>query len=197
MDKRHNDKRIPSGKDKMTHRIIIAGAGGQGIMMLGKVLAEAAMLENRFVTYLPAYGAEVRGGTANCMLVVSDSQIGSPLVEEADSLIIMNEPSLDRFAKVISKTGTIFINSSLVRGVGSKGNSMRLPFTDTAMRLGNQRAANMVALGSFCGKTELIDLKSVTKVIEDSAPVEKKDLAVLNIKALEAGSLLVRQERHM
>ncbi|MDD4941640.1 MAG: 2-oxoacid:acceptor oxidoreductase family protein, partial [Candidatus Omnitrophica bacterium] len=93
----------------MTHRIIIAGEGGQGIMLLGKVLAEAAMAEGKAVTYLPAYGSEVRGGTANCMLIVSDTEIGSPLVQEADSLIIMNEPSLVRFAGRLSKKGTAFI----------------------------------------------------------------------------------------
>jgi 2-oxoglutarate ferredoxin oxidoreductase subunit gamma len=196
MDKRYHDKRIPSRENKMTHRIIIAGAGGQGIMMLGKVLAEAAMLEGRFVTYLPAYGAEVRGGTANCMVVVSDSQIGSPLVEEADSLIIMNEPSLARFANTISKTGAIFINSSLVKAGASKGRPVSLAFTDTAIRLGNQKAANMVALGSFCEKTKVIDIKSVRKIIENAASADRKDTAKLNIKALEAGSLLVRQERH-
>jgi 2-oxoglutarate ferredoxin oxidoreductase subunit gamma len=82
----------------MINRIIFAGSGGQGIMLMGKLLAEAAMREGRQVTYLPAYGAEVRGGTANCMVIVSDAAIGSPFVEQADSLVIMNEPSLVRFS---------------------------------------------------------------------------------------------------
>jgi len=87
----------------MKHRVIIAGEGGQGIMLLGKFLAEAAMEEGRNVTYLPAYGAEVRGGTANCMVIVSDTDIGSPLIQEADSIIIMNEPSFIRFSAMVSK----------------------------------------------------------------------------------------------
>jgi 2-oxoglutarate ferredoxin oxidoreductase subunit gamma len=194
MDKRDNGKRISAGKDKMTHRIIIAGAGGQGIMLVGKVLAEAAMREGKNVTYLPAYGAEVRGGTANCMIVISETGIGSPMVQEADSLIIMNEPSLARFAAAISKKGTIFVNSSLVPEklcAGLRG----FPFTDIAMGLGNPKAANMVALGCFCEKTKAVDLKTVINIIDENTPVEKKDMAALNKKALEAGAMLVRKER--
>jgi 2-oxoglutarate ferredoxin oxidoreductase subunit gamma len=178
----------------MTHRIIIAGAGGQGIMLVGKVLAEAAMREGRNVTYLPAYGAEVRGGTANCMIVISETGIGSPMVQEADSLIIMNEPSLARFAAAISKKGTIFVNSSLVPEKLCAGFS-GIPFTDIAIGLGNLKVANMVALGCFCEKTKAVDLKTVIKIIDDNTPVEKKDMAVLNKKALEAGAMLIRKER--
>ncbi|MBP6919746.1 MAG: 2-oxoacid:acceptor oxidoreductase family protein [Candidatus Omnitrophica bacterium] len=181
----------------MTHRIIIAGEGGQGIMLLGKVLAEAAMAEGRSVTYLPAYGAEVRGGTANCMVIVSDTEIGSPLVQEADSLIIMNEPSLVRFAGRLSKKGTAFINSSLVSGNVPVKAGARFPFTDMAIQMGNQKCANMVALGCFCAGTKLIDLKTVMKIIEENTPAQKKELAVLNKKALEAGAGLCRQERDL
>ncbi|MFA5099846.1 MAG: 2-oxoacid:acceptor oxidoreductase family protein [Candidatus Omnitrophota bacterium] len=180
----------------MTHRIIVAGAGGQGIMLLGKVLAEAAMREGRQVTYLPAYGAEVRGGTANCMIVISETGIGSPLVQEADSLIIMNEPSLVRFAATISGKGTIFINSSLVPETLQAGQGLRFPFTDIALGMGNLKVANMVALGCFCEKTKALDLKTVINIIEDNTPAAKKDAAVLNKKALEAGAVLIRQERH-
>jgi len=179
----------------MTHRIIIAGAGGQGIMMLGKLMAQAAMNEGRFVTFLPAYGAEVRGGTANCMIVISDAQIGSPLVEEADSLIVMNEPSLVRFAPKISNTGTIFINSSLIPEAALASGSLRFPFTEISGGLGNIRAANMVALGCFCEKTKIIAIKTVMDIIDESTPVAKKEIGMLNKKALEAGSRLVKGER--
>jgi 2-oxoglutarate ferredoxin oxidoreductase subunit gamma len=180
----------------MTHRIIIAGSGGQGIMMLGKLLAQAAMAEGKFVTFLPAYGAEVRGGTANCMVVVSDSQIGSPLVEEADSIIVMNEPSLVRFAPKISKSGTIFINSSLVlENAPAPDGSLRFPFTGISIALGNQRAANMVALGCFCEKTKVIAGKTIMDIIDKSTPAAKKESGSLNKKALEAGSRLFKEER--
>jgi len=179
----------------MTHRIIVAGTGGQGIMLLGKILAEAAMQEGRNVTYLPAYGAEVRGGTANCMIVVSDSEIGSPLVQEADSLIVMNEPSLVLFAGTISKKGTIFVNGSLVPENVTADRSRRFQFTDIAAGLGNLKVANMVALGCFCEKTGLIGLETVIGIIEEHTPAEKKAAAALNKKALEAGAQLCREER--
>lgn len=179
----------------MTHRIIIAGEGGQGIMLLGKVLAEAAMAEGRFVTYLPAYGAEVRGGTANCMVIVSDTEIGSPLVQEADSLIIMNEPSFVRFAGRLSKKGTAFVNSSLVANETLIKRSLQLPFTETAIRLGNQKCANMVALGCFCAQTKLIDIKGIIKIVEEHAQAHKKEFAALNKKALEAGAGLCQNKR--
>jgi 2-oxoglutarate ferredoxin oxidoreductase subunit gamma len=180
----------------MTHRIIIAGAGGQGIMLLGKVLAQAAMREGKFVTFLPAYGAEVRGGTANCMVVISDAQIGSPLVQEADSLIVMNEPSLARFAPRISKNGTIFINSSLVSEESpAPAGSLRFPFTGISIGLGDLRVANMVALGCFCEKTKLISVQTVMNIIDESTPGAKKEVGLLNKKALEAGSRLLKGER--
>lgn len=180
----------------MTHRIIIAGEGGQGIMLLGKIIAEAAMAEGRFVTYLPAYGAEVRGGTANCMVIISDSRIGSPVVQEADSLIIMNEPSLIRFAGRLSKKGTAFVNSSLVEGRTSIKGAMQFPFTDIAIRLGNQKCANMVALGCFCARTQLIDIKDVIQIIDENTPAQKQELAIMNKKALDAGQELCGKERH-
>jgi 2-oxoglutarate ferredoxin oxidoreductase subunit gamma len=179
----------------MTQRIIIAGAGGQGIMLLGKVIAEAAMREGRSVTYLPAYGAEVRGGTANCMIVIADTDIGSPLVQEADSLIIMNEPSLERFRSRISKKGTIFINSSLVPDAAAVPGSCSFPFTDIAIGIGNQKAANMVALGCFCAKTKAIALNTVTEIIDESTPQSKKETAALNKNALQAGAQLIKEER--
>ena len=217
----------------MTHRTIIAGAGGQGIMLLGKVLAQAAMREGMFVTFLPAYGAghgfvhggdgaarhqasegssapgpgrirpPVRGAVSghrvsllNCMVVISDAQIGSPLVQEADSLIVMNEPSLARFAPRISKKGTIFINSSMVSDeTPAPAGSLRFPFMGISIGLGDIRVANMVALGCFCEKTKLIAVKSVMDIIDESTPGAKKEVGMLNKKALEAGSRLLKGER--
>ena len=95
----------------MIYKIIIAGAGGQGVMLLGKILAEAAMREDKFVTWLPSYGAEVRGGTANCSVVISDEEIGSPIIGSADILIVLNEPSLVRFQKRVKNNGLIVVNS--------------------------------------------------------------------------------------
>lgn len=173
----------------MTEKIIIAGAGGQGIMLLGKVLAEAAMRENKFVTWLPVYGAEVRGGTAYCMVIICDTEIGSPYIDKADTLIVMNGPSLERFKNRIKNSGLLIINSSLVTG---KHDVMALefPFTDIALRLGNIKVANTVALGCFLAKRKILDIRNVFKAIKEMAPEDKKDLIEINKKALKEGMKL-------
>ncbi len=175
----------------MIERIIIAGAGGQGIMLLGKVLAEAAMRENKFVTWLPAYGAEVRGGTAHCMVVISDKEIGSPYIDKADALIVMNEPSLRRFKNRLKDKGLLIANSSLIfQGINGNMPAFAHPFTDIAVRLGNIRVANMVALGSFLARRGTVNPKTVFEVMKSLAPPDKKGLLEINHKALEEGMRL-------
>lgn len=179
----------------MTEHIIIAGAGGQGIMLLGKVLAMAAMKEERYVTWLPSYGAEVRGGTAHCMIVISDREIGSPYIDKADTLIIMNEPSMGRFKSRVKDNGLLIINSSLVRKKLFTNDSRLLayPFTEIALELGNLKVANTVALGSFIAKKKIVDLKTVIQVIKDMAPENREDLIEINTKALAAGFNLTEE----
>ena len=175
----------------MKVRIIIAGSGGQGIMLLGKVLAEAVMREDKHVTWLPSYGAEVRGGTAHCMLVVSDQEIGSPYVDKADALIIMNAPSVEKFKPRIKKNGLWVINSSLARPGEIRirgGCVLRHPFTGLAVELGNIKVANMLALGCFIAQSKIVNLKTVSGVIRDFAPAGKPELARVNQLALEKGA---------
>lgn len=172
----------------MIEHIVIAGAGGQGVMLLGKILAEALMREGRFVICLPSYGAEVRGGTAHCMVVVSDKDIGSPYIEEIDSLIVMNEPSLERFRPRLKKEGLLIINSSLVSEY--RDSALRVfqyPFTDIALGLGNVKVANMAALGCFISKSNMLKLETVSEVIFSIAPEDKKNLVEVNKKALKKG----------
>ena len=177
----------------MINKIIIAGSGGQGIMLLGKVIAEAAMLEKKFVTWLPAYGAEVRGGTANCLVIISDEEIGSPLIVEADSMIIFNQPSFQRFKGQIKNKGIMLVNSSLVGDTAqTKALAQSLPFSETAIKLGNIKTANIVALGAFIARTGLVSDKTVLKVIEAMAPKDKPELLQQNIAALKEGSSLVK-----
>lgn len=177
----------------MTEHIIIAGAGGQGIMLLGKVLAIAAMRENKLVTWLPSYGAEVRGGAAYCMVIISDKEIGSPYTEQADTLIIMNQPSLDKFKDRLTHKGLLIVNSSLVKMDLSPNNYiLKQPFTDIAIELGNIKVANMVALGFYVTKNKIIDIKTLLKVIEDLAPEDKKELIEINKQALLRGAALIR-----
>jgi 2-oxoglutarate ferredoxin oxidoreductase subunit gamma len=175
----------------MTERIIIAGSGGQGIMLLGKVLAEAAMQEDKFVSFLPSYGAEVRGGTCHCMVTISDKEVGSPYIDTADALIIMNNPSLEKFKNRVKNKGLLFINSSLAVQRGHKDkSSFHYPFTDIAINLGNIRVANIIALGCFLARSGIVSLNTVSKVISDIAPEEKKNLIEINQKALKEGAKL-------
>lgn len=179
----------------MIERIIVAGAGGQGIMLLGKILAEAAMRKNRYVTWLPSYGAEVRGGTAHCMVIISDQEIGSPYIDKADSLIVMNSPSLERFKARIKNNGLCLINSSLVKKKLVGKNILSYPFTDIAIKIGNPKVANVVALGCFITLNKAVDLKNVLQAIEDMAPAGREDLIADNKKALQAGMALIKEKK--
>lgn len=187
MDQGCRIKRVSAGQDKMTEKIIIAGSGGQGIMLLGKVLSEAAMSEGKFVTWLPAYGAEVRGGTAHCMVTISDEEIGSPYIDKADTLIIMNKPSLNRFSSRLKKGSTMIINSSLVMPKDKSLKVLGYPFTDLAVKLGNVKVANMVALGCYLAYKKTVAISSVLGIMKKMAPAGRTDLVEINQGALDMG----------
>lgn len=189
----------------MIERIIIAGSGGQGIMLLGKVIAEAAMRQGRFVTWLPAYGPEVRGGTSHCMVTISDQEIGSPYINKADTLIILNNPSLKRFSARAKDKGLLIINSSLASGFGyrkpnhrplacgganRKVKMLQFPFTDIAIKLGNIKVANMVALGCYLRQKKIVKIKEMLEVFRSMAPAGKTDILEVNQKALQEGAEL-------
>jgi len=176
----------------MTEKIIIAGAGGQGIMLLGKVLASAAMQEGKFVTWLPSYGAEVRGGTAYCMVVVSDKEIGSPYIDKADIMIVMNAPSQEKFKNRLSPKGLLILNSSLATQGTGKADALRYPFTDLASGLGNVKVANMVALGCLAAKKKIAGPEAIVRAMQAIAPAGRKDLVEINKKALFCGIGLVK-----
>jgi 2-oxoglutarate ferredoxin oxidoreductase subunit gamma len=153
-------------------------------MLLGKVLAEAAMRENKHLTWFPSYGAEVRGGTAYCMVVVSDQEVGSPYVDKADTLIAMNNPSLNRFKARLQKKGLLIINTSLA---GALPGAEARPFTELAMKLGNVRVANMLILGFYLARKKIVKPDTVLKVIAEIAPADKKGLVGINQQALKQG----------
>lgn len=162
-------------------------------MLLGKVMAEAAMRIDKYVTWLPAYGAEVRGGTAYCMLVISDTEIGSPYIDKADTLIIMNGPSLRKFKERIKNKGLLIVNSSLagrIKDTNKKIRILRCPFTDMAVKLGNIRVANMIALGCFIQQKNIVDSARILKAIQAIAPEDKRDLIEINQKAVLEGAKL-------
>lgn len=165
-------------------------------MFLGRVLAEAACAEGKFVTWLPAYGAEVRGGTANCTVIISDEEIGSPFIEQADALIILNEPSMARFRTRLAKKGLLVVNASLVPEASAPGAAMeKHAFTDIALSAGNVQAANMVALGCFAARSGILAHDSIQQAITALIPKDKPDVAKVNIGAFLTGTNLVKQKK--
>jgi 2-oxoglutarate ferredoxin oxidoreductase subunit gamma len=175
-------------KEKVDETVICAGFGGQGIMVLGKVLAEVGMAAGFNVTWLPSYGAEVRGGTAHAMVRISSRDIPSPVVAEANAAIIMNGPSLKKFIGKIKKGGLLILNTSMSEGdVKSPDiDVIEAPLTDEAMKLGNIRVANMIAAGIYVAKKDMFEMGLMTRVIEKMAG-SRKELIPVNIKAVERG----------
>lgn len=176
----------------MIERIIIAGSGGQGVMLLGKVIAEAAMRQGNQVTYLPAYGAEVRGGTSHCMVTISDQQIGSPYLTQADALIILNKPSLEKFKNKVKTNGLLVLNSSLAKiDQHARIEILQFPFTEMAIKLGNIKVANMVALGCYLAVKKIIKVKNMLKVFKSMAPAGNLKILEINEMALKEGERLI------
>jgi len=172
----------------MLIKTVIAGFGGQGVMSIGLNLAQAAMLEGKNVTYLPSYGAEVRGGTANCTVVISDDEIASPVASSPEFVIAMNQPSVMRFQNQIQSGGLFFVNSSLVEFEIARGDIsvVSVPANSIAENLGSPKSANMVILGAFTKKSGLVSLPSAIEALKFILGTKQKLLAV-NEKALRAG----------
>jgi len=155
---------------------------------MGLNLAQAAMLEGKYITYLPSYGAEMRGGTANCTVAVSDEEIASPVASSPEFIVAMNQPSLIRFQNQIESGGLFFINSSLIEAEISRGDIdiVEVPANSIAEELGSPRSANMVMLGAFTKKSNLASLSSVIEALKDTLK-NKQKLIAINKKALQAG----------
>jgi 2-oxoglutarate ferredoxin oxidoreductase subunit gamma len=170
-------------------RIIVAGFGGQGILMIGKLLAHAGMMEGKQVTWLPAYGPEMRGGTANCNVIISDVLIGAPIVTEATCVIAMNLPSLDRFESFVQPGGWLLLNSSLIPQVPTRHDVqiLTIPVNDLARQQGSLRVANVVMLGAYLALTQAVRKESAIAAIEDVLGPGKRHLLGINLNALEAG----------
>jgi 2-oxoglutarate ferredoxin oxidoreductase subunit gamma len=171
--------------------VIIAGFGGQGVLLIGNLLAYAGMNAGLNVTYIPVYGAEMRGGTANCTVILSAEDIGSPIVHRPQSAIIMNRPSLDKFQPRLLDKGVQVVNSSLIDpklADTKRVKSVLVPCNEIADKLGNSRMANMVALGAFVAATGIVPLATVVKSLENVISASYKDLIPKNAQALEAGA---------
>jgi 2-oxoglutarate ferredoxin oxidoreductase subunit gamma len=172
-------------------KTVFAGFGGQGVLMMGYVYAVAAMRDGHEVTYLPSYGAEVRGGTANCTVAVSDEEIFSPVASSPDFAVIMNNPSLSRFESAISEKGVVILNTSLVDGDITRTDitAVKLPANKIAREeFGNERSVNMIMLGAFVTKTQVTSLESIMGALEEISKGKKAAMMKLNRKSLDIGA---------
>lgn len=181
----------------MEERIVIAGFGGQGVMALGQLLTYSGMIEDKEVSWLPSYGPEMRGGTANCNVVISTDDVGSPVVVESTSAIMMNKPSLDKFEDTIVSGGKLFINSSLIdrKVIRDDIDVYYIPANEIANDLGNPRVANMVMLGSFLEATKAVKVDSVLNYAFTAVFGENRSyLMPINKEAIEKGAALVKNK---
>jgi len=173
----------------MEEKIIAAGFGGQGVMLMGKLLAYAGMIEGRHVTWLPSYGPEMRGGTANCTVIISSTRIGSPYVTEPGNLIVMNQPSLNRFEDAVMPGGVVLFDSSMInRELRRKDvKAVKVAASKIAEGLGNILTANTVALGAFVGVKPVVSIDSLLVALDKVLPKRHEDLLTANTAALKCG----------
>jgi 2-oxoglutarate ferredoxin oxidoreductase subunit gamma len=174
----------------MISKTVFSGFGGQGVLMMGYVLAVAAMRDGKEVTYLPTYGAEVRGGTANCTVSISDEEIFSPVASSPDYGVIMNMPSLVKYESTIKKGGAIILNSSLIDTDPARDDIdvVKVPANDIAKELGSDRTINMIMLGAFVSQTNVTTLDSIMNGLTEIVKGKKASLMKLNRKGLDRGA---------
>jgi 2-oxoglutarate ferredoxin oxidoreductase subunit gamma len=171
--------------------VVIAGFGGQGIMLAGRLLAQTAMKAAKEVTYMPSYGAEVRGGTANCMVVIADEAIACPVVSNPDSLIVLNKASLQKFAPHLKEGGLLVMNSSLIDEQPLLHDSidvLALPASDLAVELGNVKSTNMVALGAYLERKGILKPDQASRCLPDVLAKRYHKTLPMNVKAIERGA---------
>ena len=173
----------------MTKSIFIAGFGGQGILFSGKFLAYEGLIDGKEVSWLPSYGPEMRGGTANCSIIISDEKIGSPIVDKPDILIAMNAPSLEKYENAVTKDGAIYYDSSLIDKKVERTDIgvYAIPATELASKEGLSGLANMIILGLFVKKSGAVPEENIEKAMQKVVSAKKKELYDLNMKALSIG----------
>ncbi|HWR09909.1 2-oxoacid:acceptor oxidoreductase family protein [Sporomusa sp.] len=173
----------------MMDKVLLAGFGGQGVMFIGKVLAYSGMLGGREVCWIPSYGPEMRGGTANCSVLVADEEIHSPVISQADAGIVLNQPSYDRFLGRIKPGGTLVVNSSIVKLNPKRDdiNIIAIEATELANEIGNSSLANMVCLGALLPSLSLVNMESVKKAMDEVIGKKKPELYELNVAAINRG----------
>lgn len=178
----------------MTQQIILAGFGGQGVLLAGQIIAYAGMNEGKNVSWLPSYGPEMRGGTANCNVVVSDKEVGSPVVVEADCVIVMNRPSLEKYEKDLKAGGLLLLDSDMidVEPVRKDITVVKVPASSLAEKAGSTKAANMVMLGAYNERKKIVDNKTIIECLAKIMGEKKAHLIPMNEEALALGAQAAR-----
>lgn len=177
----------------MTEEMIIAGFGGQGVLSMGKILAYSGIMENREVTWFPSYGPEMRGGTANVTVIISDTRISSPILQKYDSAIILNQQSMDKFEKSVKPGGTLLYDPNGVIHPPTRDdiNVYKVDATVAAVEMGNPKVFNMIVFGSYLKVKPILSLDNVEKGLQKSLPERYHKLIPLNIKAILKGQEIV------
>jgi len=172
----------------MQNEVQFAGFGGQGIMVMGQILAQAALEAGHEVVWIPSYGPEMRGGTAYCTVVISDRPIGSPIIRNPRHLIAMNRPSLEKFAPAVKPGGVIFINSSMINIDAGRDDvdAFKVPIIEIATDIGNIKTANIIALAAFVARSKIVPFELLEKAVQEKF-ADKKKLIPINMEALERG----------
>jgi len=180
----------------MQNDVIIAGFGGQGVLLIGKILAYAGMRDGKEVSWLPSYGPEMRGGTCNCTVVISDKPVGSPVVQHPRAALVLNVPSLEKFEPMVKPGGLLLLNSSLIHRDASRTDLavVKVPANEVANELGNPRGANMVALGAYLGASDALPLAVVEEIVRETFAGKDKVIEA-NVEALRRGHALGAAER--
>lgn len=173
----------------MTNSILIAGFGGQGVLFAGKFLAYKGLLEEKEISWLPSYGPEMRGGTANCSVIISDTPVGSPIVSTPDVLMVMNLPSLDKYEKTAAKGAKLFIDSTLISRKVERDDveAYYIPATQMAKDLGIPTLANMIMVGKVIKEAGVVSFDNMTDALKKVVSAKRIELLDYNLKAIEAG----------
>jgi 2-oxoglutarate ferredoxin oxidoreductase subunit gamma len=177
----------------MTQEAIFSGFGGQGVLTMGMLLGYAGIIEDKEVTWMPSYGPEMRGGTANCITIISDELISSPIISIFNSVVALNQPSIDKFEKAVLPGGNIFFDSSNTIKPPSRSDIriFGIPISDEAIKLKNTKVLNMIMLGAFVKITEVVKVETIWKALEQVLPERYHKLIPLNQRAFETGMSLV------
>lgn len=173
----------------MKHELLVAGFGGQGVLSLGMTLAYAGVVEGKEISWMPSYGPEMRGGTANCIVILSDAKISSPIITTFDSVIALNQPSLDKFESAVKPGGLLIYESTSIVNPPTRTDItiLPLPANEEAGRMNNSRIMNMIVLGAFLARTRVVDIRAVMAALRKVLPERYHNLLPLNEQALRRG----------